>query len=152
MYPIPQVLNTPDDAVDDEPPPPLINIVGPVLVIRFMKDAGHHRVGHGDDGPRLSTACGKAPIQRREIGALGMHGRMRQLGQDRPEGTVPLAGFICAVRWYLRYALSSRDVEKLLQERGVQVDHTMGFRWVQRYAPELDKRCRLQLKATNDPC
>jgi transposase-like protein len=37
---------------------------------------------------------------------------------------------LCAVRWYLRYALSYRDVEELLQERGVRVDHTTGFRWV----------------------
>jgi IS6 family transposase len=56
----------------------------------------------------------------------------------------------CAVRWYLRYALSYRDVEELLQERGVRVDHTTVFRWVQRYAPELEKRCRPLLKATND--
>ena len=37
-----------------------------------------------------------------------------------------------------------------MQERGVTVDHTTIFRWVQRYAPELEKRCRPQLKATND--
>jgi IS6 family transposase len=57
---------------------------------------------------------------------------------------------LCAVRWYLRYALSSRAVEELLRERGVWVDHTTVFRWVQRYAPELEKRCRPLLKATND--
>jgi transposase, IS6 family len=57
---------------------------------------------------------------------------------------------LCAVRWYLRYALSYRDVEELLQERGVRVDHTTVFCWVQRYAPELDKRCRPYLRATND--
>jgi transposase, IS6 family len=57
---------------------------------------------------------------------------------------------LCAVRWYLRYALSYRDVEDLLRERGVTIDHTTVFRWVQRYAPELDKRCRPQLKSTND--
>src|SRR5262245_8422227 len=100
MYPIPQVLNTPDtpdDAIDDELPPPLINIVDPERVRRFltgepMKDADHDRGGHGDHGPLLPTACGKTPIPRREIGALGRHGRMRQLGQRRPEGTVALAG------------------------------------------------------------
>ena len=47
---------------------------------------------------------------------------------------------LCVVRWYLRYALSSRDVEELLEERGVRVDHTIVFRWVQCDAPELDKR------------
>src|SRR5262245_58632574 len=57
---------------------------------------------------------------------------------------------LCAVRWYLRYALSYRDVEELLRERGVGVDHTTVFRWVQRYAPELEKRRRPLLKATND--
>jgi IS6 family transposase len=57
---------------------------------------------------------------------------------------------LCAVRWYLRYALSDRDVEELLRERGVWVDHTTVFRWVQCYAPELDQRCRPQLKAAND--
>jgi transposase, IS6 family len=57
---------------------------------------------------------------------------------------------LCAVRWYLRYALSYRDVEELLRERGVWVDHTTVFRWVQHYAPELDKRCRPHLKNTND--
>jgi transposase, IS6 family len=57
---------------------------------------------------------------------------------------------LCAVRWYLRYALSYRDVEEVLRERGVWVDHTTVFRWVQRYAPELDKRCRPHLNSTND--
>jgi transposase, IS6 family len=57
---------------------------------------------------------------------------------------------LCAVRWYLRYALSYRDVEELLRERGVRVDHTTVFRWVQRYAPELDRRCRPSLRVTND--
>jgi IS6 family transposase len=57
---------------------------------------------------------------------------------------------LCAVRWYLRYALSDHAVEELLQERGVRGDHPTVFRWVQRYAPELDKRCPPQLKVTNN--
>ncbi len=57
---------------------------------------------------------------------------------------------LLCVRWYLRYALSYRDLEEMMQERGLQVDHTTLYRWVQRYAPELDKRCRPQLKAGND--
>ena len=40
-----------------------------------------------------------------------------------------------AVRWYLRYGLSYRDVEELLAERGVDVDHVTVFRWVQRFTP-----------------
>ncbi len=41
-----------------------------------------------------------------------------------------------AVRWYLRYGLSYRDVEELLAERGVDVDHVSVYRWVQRFTPE----------------
>ena len=40
-----------------------------------------------------------------------------------------------AVRWYLRYGLSYRDVEELLAERGIEVDHVTVFRWVQRFTP-----------------
>jgi transposase-like protein len=40
-----------------------------------------------------------------------------------------------AVRWYLRYGLSYRDVEELLAERGVEVDHVTDYRWVQRFTP-----------------
>ena len=56
----------------------------------------------------------------------------------------------CAVRWYLRDAWSDRDVEALRHDRGVVVDHTTVFRWVQRDAPELDRRCRPPLRFTND--
>jgi len=41
-----------------------------------------------------------------------------------------------AVRWYLRYGLSYRDVEELLAEHGVTVDHVTIYRWVQRFTPE----------------
>jgi transposase, IS6 family len=40
-----------------------------------------------------------------------------------------------AVRWYLRYGLSYRDLEELLAERGVTVDHVTVYRWVQRFTP-----------------
>ena len=56
---------------------------------------------------------------------------------------------LCAVRWYLRYSLSYREVEELLVERGLEIDHTTVWRWVQRYAPELEERTRPHLKATN---
>ena len=55
----------------------------------------------------------------------------------------------CAVGWYLRFSLSYRNVEELLTERGLPADHTTIWRWVQRYAPELNKRCRQELKPTN---
>jgi IS6 family transposase len=56
---------------------------------------------------------------------------------------------LLCVRWYLRYALSYRDLEEMMRERGLQVDHSTIFRWVQRYAPELEKRCRPHLKECN---
>ena len=57
---------------------------------------------------------------------------------------------LLCVRWYLRYSLSYRDLEEIMLERGLQVDHTTIYRWVQRYAPELDRRCRPHFKATTD--
>ena len=56
---------------------------------------------------------------------------------------------LCAVRWYLRYSLSLRNVEELLEERGLNVDHTTVWRWVQYYGPELEQRLRRYLKPTN---
>jgi transposase, IS6 family len=47
-----------------------------------------------------------------------------------------------AVRWYLRYGLSYRDVEELLAERGVTVDHVTIYRWVQRFTPEFIEAAR----------
>ena len=52
-------------------------------------------------------------------------------------------------RWYLRCSLSLRDVEELLEERGLHVDHTTVWRWVQYYGPELEQRLRSHLKPTN---
>ena len=64
-----------------------------------------------------------------------------------PRVSAPRSGFagfrfppdviMIAVRWYLRYALSYRDVEELLAERGIDVDHMTVFRWVQRFTPLL---------------
>src|SRR5439155_25026939 len=47
-----------------------------------------------------------------------------------------------AVRWYLRFGLSYRDVEELLAERGIEVDHVSIYRWVQRFAPEFAEAAR----------
>ena len=47
-----------------------------------------------------------------------------------------------AVRWYLRYGLSYRDVEELLAERAVTVDHVTIYRWVQRFTPEFIEAAR----------
>jgi transposase, IS6 family len=55
-----------------------------------------------------------------------------------------------AVRWYLRYSLSYRDVEELLAERGSTVDHVSIYRWVQRFTPELLEAARPARRAPGD--
>jgi transposase, IS6 family len=57
---------------------------------------------------------------------------------------------LLCVRWYLKYALSYRDLEEMMDERGVLIDHTTIYRWVQYYAPEVEKRCHAHLRGTND--
>ena len=54
------------------------------------------------------------------------------------------------VCWYCRYPLSYRNLEEMMLERGLEVDHSTINRWVLHYAPELDRRCRPHLKSTND--
>jgi transposase, IS6 family len=49
---------------------------------------------------------------------------------------------IAAVRWYLRFGLSYRNVEELLTERGVEVDHVTIYRWVKRFTPLLAEAAR----------
>jgi IS6 family transposase len=56
---------------------------------------------------------------------------------------------LSAVRWYLRYSLSLRDVEEHLKESGLEVDHTTVWRWLQRYGPELEERLQRHVKPTN---
>ena len=55
-----------------------------------------------------------------------------------------------AVRWYLRYNLSYRDVEELLVERGVEVDHVTVYRWVQRFTPLLADAARFARRSPGD--
>ena len=51
---------------------------------------------------------------------------------------------LVAVGWYLRFSLSYRDIEELLNERGLRADHVTVWRWVQRYAPEIQRRATTQ--------
>jgi transposase, IS6 family len=53
------------------------------------------------------------------------------------------------VRWYLKFPVSYRDLELMLLDRGVEVDHTTIFRWIQAYAAELEKRIRPHLRVSN---
>jgi IS6 family transposase len=75
---------------------------------------------------------------------LGQAGLMRRRPAGVPVPRSSFAGFrfppdviTVAVRWYLRYNLSYRDVEELLAERGIDVDHVSVYRWVQRFTPLL---------------
>ncbi len=66
-----------------------------------------------------------------------------------PIACSPFAGFrfppdviVRAVRWYLRFGLSYRDVAELLAERGVEADHVTVYRWVLRFTPLLAEAAR----------
>ncbi len=58
------------------------------------------------------------------------------------------AVILWAVRWYLQFPISYRDLEGMLSDRRVAVDHSTLYRWIQAYAPELDKRIRPHLRMT----
>jgi transposase-like protein len=82
--------------------------------------------------------------------------RRRSCPQIQP-GSVAFAGFrfppevvLLAVRWYLRFGLSYRDLEELLAERGVEVDHVTLYRWVQRFTPLLVEAARPCRHAVGD--
>jgi transposase, IS6 family len=80
-------------------------------------------------GPLTGEAVG---VNRRHLV------RPVQLPRDAFAGfRFPPEVILIAVRWYLRYGLSYRDLEELLAERGVEVDHVTLFRWVQRFTPLL---------------
>jgi transposase-like protein len=53
------------------------------------------------------------------------------------------------VRWYLQVPVSYRELERMLADRGITVDHTTLHRWIQAYAPELDQRLRPHLRLTS---
>jgi transposase-like protein len=57
---------------------------------------------------------------------------------------------VFAVRWYLRFGLSYHDVEELLAEREVEVDHVTVYRWVQRFTPLLAEAARSCRHAIGD--
>ena len=63
----------------------------------------------------------------------------------------PAEVILGAVRWSLQFGISSRDLERRLADRGVAVDHVSLYRWVQRFAPELERRVRRQLRPCRGP-
>src|SRR6478609_3371214 len=80
--------------------------------------------------------------------------RWHQAGAVKQAGSFKGRHFIAevilwAVRWYLMFPISYRDLELMLTDRGVDVDHTTIFRWIQAYTPELEKRIRPHLRPSN---
>ena len=72
-------------------------------------------------------------------------------GSSAPAGyRFPREVIAVAVRWYLRYGLSYRDVEELLAERGVEVDHVSVYRWVQTFTPEFIDAARPSRHSVGD--
>ncbi len=69
--------------------------------------------------------------------------KLKRQSKDDFKGRHFEAGLIVqAVAWYLRYPLSYRDLEEMFRERGFEVDHSTGNRWVLAYAPMIEKRLR----------
>jgi transposase-like protein len=89
----------------------------------------------GQDGSvRLSTRRHPAPVSRSAFAGFRF----------------PSEVIVVAVRWYLRYGLSYRDVEELLAERGIEVDHVTVYRWVQRFALLLADAARFARHSPGD--
>jgi hypothetical protein len=91
------------------------------------------------------------------VGEIGQAVPMRRRPRRVPPSLSGFAGFrfppdviLVAVRWYLRYGLSYRDVEELLAERGITVDHVTIYRWVQRFTPLLIDAARPRRHVTGD--
>ncbi len=67
---------------------------------------------------------------------------MRDFKGRHFEGTVILG----CIRWYCKYGISYRNLEEMMLERGVDVDHSTLYRWVQKYAPEMERRLQWHRK------
>jgi len=57
---------------------------------------------------------------------------------------------LTCVRWYLAYPLSDRNLEEMMEERGVEVDHSNIDRWVQKFTPQLESAFRKGQKRAVD--
>ena len=117
---------------------------------------GSGRRGHGAHGRSVSRRCKNrlcASRARRSGRRRSSRDRNGRPGNERSAFAglrFPLEVITVAVRWYLRYGLSYRDIEELLAERGVEVDHVTVYRWVQRFTPLFADAARPLRHATGD--
>jgi len=108
-------------------------------------------------GPHLFGGLTALLHPRRRHRSSQTAGMRRRRTRPAPLPRSVFAGFrfpcdviVLAVRWYLRFGLSYRDVEELLAERGVEVDHVTVYRWVQRFTPLLADAARPCRHAVGD--
>ncbi len=105
--------------------PRSLRVFGPLgtalfaALLRWRMTVGRRGCRHEKTSPKHTTAGAGGLV----VGVCGV--------------PVPAGGDHVAVRWYLRFGLSYRDLEELLVERGVDVDHVTLFRWVQHFTPIL---------------
>ena len=112
-------------------------IVGKTVTTEFAFAGSVARLGRCCPAGRIGAVEGQA--------GTGMGDRGEQFKGRQFTAEV----ILWAVRWYLQFPISCRDLELMLQDRGVSVDHTTIFRWVQAYAAELEKRIRSHLRMSN---
>jgi IS6 family transposase len=109
--------------------------------------------GETDDKLALVTSICILTLSVQSGRSRGMTRRRRatQVRQERSfKGRQFTAKVILwAVRWHLMFPINYRDLEFMLQNRGVEVDHATSFRWFQAYAAELEKRLRPHLRMSN---
>jgi hypothetical protein len=126
------------DLMEDLDPEEARAIVDPA--IRLMIDAAHRYDGYvvQSTGDGIFALFG-APVAHEDHPQRALYSALRMQDEVKRYAERLRAEQGGAVRWYLRYSLSLRDVEELLAERGLEADHTPIWRWVQRYGPELEQ-------------
>jgi hypothetical protein len=121
----------------------LMSAVAGIVVGRLLDRLGPRPVITPGSLPGVAAllSVGRCYVDRsgwRETGPVTAHHATSAFAGFR----FPREVISVAVRWYLRYGLSYRDVEELLAERRVTVDHVTVYRWVQRFTPEFIKAAR----------
>jgi len=118
---------------------------------KLLIAAGERELGGSNTIDGAVALVAQAPVG--ETGAMRPHRYPRPCPAPRSALTgyrFPPEVITLAVRWYLRFGLSYRDVEELLSERGIEVDHVSIYRWVQRFAPEFAEAARARQHVIGD--